>query len=213
MRVGILIFDDVEVLDFAGPFEAFGVAGARPGPAPFTVHTMAVRDQLIRARNGLIVTPTQVGGAEEKPDIFVVPGGCGTRKLVNDRETIEFIRQCSAQAALTLSVCTGALLLARAGILAGKGATTHTGALDELRRIGGADLAIYPSARVVDNGNVMTSAGISAGIDMSLYTIAKLLSMDVASETAKYMEYDWRYRVSDGEHIVMLKGSAAEAQY
>jgi transcriptional regulator GlxA family with amidase domain len=192
-RVAILLFDDVEVLDFAGPFEVFSVAGRRAGrgtPA-FVVATVAARPGPIVARNGLTVVPHFTLAECPPSDVLVVPGGYGSRALLADEELLAWVRRRNAETELTLSVCTGALVLGAAGLLDGLEATTHQGALDELRRWA-PTATVRPEARIVDNGRVILSGGISAGIDMSLHVVARLLGMDLAIETARYMEYDWR---------------------
>ncbi|MEO8028514.1 MAG: DJ-1/PfpI family protein [Bryobacteraceae bacterium] len=189
-RVAIFLFDEVEVLDFAGPFEVFAVTGQRPGPAPFEVVTVAAQEGPVRARNGLIVSPGYTFATLPPPEIIVIPGGYGTRPLVHDEGVIAWIQKMAGGAELTLSVCTGALLLAKAGLLEGKGATTHWGALDLLRELGPAT-RVVENTRFVDSGTVITSAGISAGIDMSLHVVARLLGLEQARETARYMEYRW----------------------
>jgi len=192
-HVQVLIFDDVEVLDFAGPFEVFGVTGLRSGPAPFRVGTVGLSNMPIRARNGLEVRPST--SIEEAPpcDVLVLPGGFGTRREMHNATLLEWIRRQAAGAEAVLSVCTGALLLARAGLLDGLDATTHHVAFDELSQAS-PTANILRGARYVDNGHIITSAGISAGIDASLHLVAKLLGDAVAAETAEYMEYDWSAR-------------------
>ena len=191
-RVAILLFDDVEVLDFAGPFEVFSVAGRRAGrgePA-FVVSTVANRPGPVVARNGLTLVPQFTVADCPPSEIFVVPGGYGSRALLTDVGLLEWVRRRHAEAELTLSVCTGALVLGAAGLLDRLEATTHQGALDELRRWAPTS-TIRPDARIVDNGRVILSGGISAGIDMSLHVVARLLGKEEAIETARYMEYDW----------------------
>jgi len=189
-RVAIFVFDEVEVLDFAGPFEVFAVTGQRPGPSPFDVITVAAKEGTIRARNGLVVTPSFTFETLPAPDILVIPGGYGTRPLVKDTTVIDWIRRMAVNVELVLSVCSGSLLLAKAGLLDGKKATTHFGALDLLRELAPAT-TVLENTRFVDNGSVITSAGISAGIDMSLHVVGRLLGVDQARETARYMEYRW----------------------
>ena len=189
-RVAIFVFDEVEVLDFAGPFEVFAITGQRSGPALFDVATVAAKPGTIRARNGLVVTPSYTFESLPTPYILVIPGGYGTRPLVNDAATIEWIRGLAPKVELLLSVCTGSLLLAKAGLLDGKEATTHFGAIELLRELA-PSTKIIENTRFVDNGNIITSAGISAGIDMSLHVVAKLHGDAVARESARYMEYRW----------------------
>ncbi len=188
--VGILIFDDVEVLDFCGPFEVFSVAGREVAPGAFAVFTIGRSLDRVTARNGLSVNPKTTLDAAPVIDLLLVPGGMGTRPLMHDATLIEWIRQRAAAAELVLSVCTGALLLAKAGVLDGLSATTHHGALDLLRETA-RHTTVRDDARFVDNGRVITSAGIAAGIDMSLHVVGRLLGMETAVATARHMEYPW----------------------
>ena len=189
-NVAILIFDEVEVLDFCGPFEVFSVAGRRSGQEPFNVYTVAQTPGPVNARNKLSVNPAHTLADCPRPDILLVPGGYGTRREMHNEALTGWIRERAEEAELVLSVCTGALLLAKAGLLEGLAATTHHGALDLLREVA-PNTAVLASERVVDNGKVIVSAGISAGIDMSLYAVGRLLGVPAAEETARYMEYDW----------------------
>ena len=191
MQVQVLLFDDVEVLDFAGPFEVFGVTGLRTGPAPFQVRTVALTMAPIRARGGLEIQPASSIDDDGPCDVLVLPGGFGTRREMHNAALLEWIRRRAEHATVVLSICTGALLLARAGLLDGLDATTHHVAFDELAAAG-PTARVLRGKRIVDNGRIVTSAGISAGIDASLHVVAKLLGHDVAAETAAYMEYDWR---------------------
>ena len=190
-NVAILIFDEVEVLDFCGPFEVFSVTGRREDLNPFNVYTVAEKEQAILARNRLSINPGYTIRVCPQPDILIVPGGLGTRKEMHNLVLVDWIRGCSQKAELVLSVCTGALLLAKAGLLEGLGATTHNGAIDLLREVAPNTL-VQADKRIVDNGKIIVSAGISAGIDMALHVVAKLLGKEQAFNTAQYMEYDWR---------------------
>ena len=190
-QVQVLIFDDVEVLDFAGPFEVFGVTGLRTGPAPFNVQTVGLSNAPVRARNGLQVYPALSIGDDRPCDVLVLPGGYGTRREMHNEALLDWIRRRARETEVVLSVCTGALLLARAGLLGGLDATTHHVAFDELAAAS-PTTNVRRGQRIVDNGRIVTSAGISAGIDASLHVVARLLGHDVAAETAAYMEYDWR---------------------
>ena len=131
--VGILIFDDAEVLDVCGPYEVFSVAGRRQGLEPFDVRLLAKEPGPVMARNGFVMTPHGTLREALALDILLVPGGLGTRRAQHDAELIDLIRDRAAAAELVLSVCTGALLLGRAGLLEGLDATTHHSALEELR--------------------------------------------------------------------------------
>ncbi len=189
--VGILIFPDVEVLDFCGPYEVFSVAGNQIAPGAFQVFTIAQTPDVLAARNGLRVQPDYSWQDAPQVDVLIVPGGQGTRPLVHDSATIDWIRRTTASAELVLSVCTGALLLGKAGLLDGISATTHHLSYDLLRSH--APLTqVREGVRLVDNGCVVTSAGVAAGIDMSLHIVGRLLGQATAIQTAKYIEYPWQ---------------------
>jgi transcriptional regulator GlxA family with amidase domain len=192
-NVAILIFDDVEVLDFCGPFEVFSVTGQRDGgEPPFHVYTVATKNGPILARNSLSVNPRYTLESCPQPDILLVPGGYGTRRLVHDETILQWIKTQSERVELLLSVCTGALLLGKAGLLDGLSATTHWAAMDELRAVA-PNTEIRPDERYVDNGKIVLSAGVSAGIDMALYIVSRLLGAAQAAETARHMQYDhWK---------------------
>ena len=193
--VGILIFDDVEVLDFAGPFEVFSrtrlVAGSDSRrtneSAPFEVFTVARTRDVVTAIGGLQVIPHVAWTDAPAIDILVVPGGFGTRALLRDQPTLDWIRAAAAAASQVTSVCTGGLLLAKAGLLAGRRATTHWAALDLLASLD-STIQVERDVRVVSDG-IVTSAGVSAGIDMAFDVVEQLCGKAVADETAHYIEY------------------------
>jgi transcriptional regulator GlxA family with amidase domain len=200
-NLAIYIFDDVEVLDFAGPFEVFSVCGRNSGDVvPFNVYTVAEKPVVI-ARNNFVITPTYQLTNCPKPDIFLIPGGggyssdgspFGSRKEMVNSSLLEWIKEQNKTSELVLSVCTGSLILAKAGLLHGLSAPTHHQAVEKMREIA-PDTKILPEERWVDNGRIILSAGVSAGIDMSLYVISKLLGKTLADETARYMQYDhWK---------------------
>lgn len=186
-NLAILLFDDAEVLDFCGPFEVFSVANRQGEMPAFNVYTVAEKTP-IAARNGLSVNPAYTLDACPKPDVLLVPGGIGTRKELNNELLIEWIKRTADEATLVLSVCTGALLLGKAGLLHGLEVTTHHVAYDLLREIVPTG-TVHEDRRFVDNGRVITSAGIAAGIDMSLHVVERLLGRDIAAATARHMEY------------------------
>jgi len=188
-RTAIVIFDEVEVLDFAGPFEVFSVTGRRRNLEPFEVFTVAERLAPVAARNGLSVNPRYSFANCPPPEILVVPGGFGTRREMKNPMMLEWISRVVPACELVLSVCTGALVLGAAGLLDQRNATTHFMAFDELRAVA-PHASVHEGHRIVDNGNLILSAGVSAGIDMSLHVVARLLGADVARETARYMEYE-----------------------
>ncbi|MBV1759379.1 MAG: DJ-1/PfpI family protein [Dethiosulfatibacter sp.] len=188
-NVGILLFNDVETLDFAGPFEVFSVTGQREGEGNFNVFTIAKEKIPVLAINGLSINPHYAMNDCPQIDILIIPGGFGTRALLNEKYYIDWVLGKSKEASLVLSVCTGSLLLAKAGLLSGLKATTHHECLDLLA-------SLDPSIRIkrerfTDNGNIITAAGIAAGIDMSLYVVGKLVGQAAAEETAKHMEYPY----------------------
>jgi transcriptional regulator GlxA family with amidase domain len=200
-NIAIVLFDRVEVLDFAGPFEVFSVCGAHgEHKGTFNVYTVAERAPVI-ARGGLNVEPDYLLENCPTPDIFLIPGGggytasgvpFGSRKEMHNPVLLEWIKKHNKSAELVLSVCTGSLILAKAGLLDGLSATTHWKAIDQLREVA-PRTTIVDDQRWVDNGRVIASAGVSAGIDMSLHVLEKLLGKAVADETARYMQYDhWR---------------------
>jgi transcriptional regulator GlxA family with amidase domain len=184
------LFDDVEVLDFCGPFEVFTVASRQTDLKAFDVVTVAEKPGPVLTRNGLSVNPYYTLTDCPKPDIVLVPGGWGTRKEMNNLALIDWIRQTANSAELVLSVCTGALLLGKAGLIDGLEVTTHHVGFDLLREIVPTS-TVHENRRYVDTGKVVTSAGIAAGIDMSLHIVERLLGKDVALATAKHMEYPW----------------------
>jgi len=199
-NVGILIFNDVEVLDFAGPFEVFSrtrlVAGAESRrsdeSAPFTVFAVARTAEAVTTIGGMRVLPHYSWDTSPPIEILVVPGGFGTRPLLKDEETLAWVKNTAVHASLVTSVCTGALLLAQNGLLRGRRATTHWAALDLLGTID-PTIDVQRNVRVVSD-MVVTSAGVSAGIDMSFAVVARLCGTDVARETAHYIEYVPQYQ-------------------
>ena len=197
--VGILIFDDVEVLDFCGPFEVFSVA--RPVGEHsdefklFNVLTIAEQDKIITCRGGLLVKPHATIDNHPSLDILVIPGGQGTRREQHNQRLLNWIVQQDQHTNLTTSVCTGAFLLAERGLLDHRQATTHWNSIEWMSSTYPA-IDMVADARVVDQGHIITSAGISAGIDMSLHVVSRLYGIDVAQWTARLMEYDWSQHVS-----------------
>lgn len=201
MTVGILIFDDVEVLDFCGPFEVFSVA-RRPGsgsgaeaPVLFHVVTIAETDAIVRCVGGLLVQPNHTIADHPPLDILVVPGGRGTRRERTNDVLLGWISEQHRTTQLTTSVCTGAFLLAATGLLDGLRATTHWASINWLRENHPA-IDVRDDERVVDEGSIVTSAGISAGLDMALSLVARLYGDPIATATARQMEYDWQPPVS-----------------
>ena len=196
LKTAVLIFPDVEVLDFAGPFEV--LASARvPGsterserPRAFDVFTVAKESAPVTCRGGLIVQPNRTFADCPVVDLVVVPGGYGVLPAMEDAETLRWVREASTGAKITASVCTGAFLLASAGLLDGQPATTHWVEIGEMRRRF-PKVTVHDDYRVVESGRVITSAGVSAGLDMSLHLIGRLFGREAARETARSIEYRW----------------------
>ena len=197
----ITLFDDVDTLDFCGPLEVFSITGQRAtGPVPFIVTTVAERRQPpITTRSGLSVIPYYTYKNALQADILMIPGGQGSRHERLTRRRLSLSSSRPPKAELIVSVCTGALLLGAAGLLDGLRATTHHTALDELAEIA-PDCTVVRDQRFVDNGRIITSAGITAGIDTSLYVVQRLLGAATARETAHHMEYPWLPEVKPELH-------------
>lgn len=196
VTVGILLFPQVEVLDFAGPYEVFSVAsrvavsrGLSHHP-PFRVITIASAPGLVEARHGLKVLPDHSFDDAPDIDILIIPGGIVSQPI-NDEATLAWVGNTAAAAALTASVCTGAFLLARLGLLDGRTATTHWEDIAELRSQY-PELTVVENVPFIDHGTVATSGGISAGIGLSLHLVQRIAGNDLAMLTARQMEYDWR---------------------
>ncbi|AAP09805.1 DJ-1/PfpI family protein [Bacillus cereus] len=187
--VGIFLFNEVEVLDFAGPFEVFSVTEVNE-EKPFTVYTGSENGEMITARNGLKVQPDY--SIENLPpvDILIIPGGLGAREYeIKNEIVIKWIRQQMKEVKLMTSVCTGALLLAKAGLLEGLKATTHWASIEKFKNEF-QNVEVIENVKFVDEGHIITSAGISAGINMVFHIVKNLLGVHVAEDTAKRMEYD-----------------------
>ena len=187
--VAIALFDDVEILDFCGPYEVFSVANRYRDESAFNVYTVAETDR-VNARNGLSVVVDFLLDSAPRCDVVLVPGGVGTRAVLKNETYLNWIKRSCDDAELILSVCTGSLLLGRLGLLEGLRATTHHSAFQLLREIA-PSTEICEHERYVDNGRVITSGGIAAGIDMSLYVVSRLLGKSAAIATARHMEYPW----------------------
>jgi transcriptional regulator GlxA family with amidase domain len=211
LNVGIMIFDGVEVLDFAGPFEVFSRTRLTPGSesrrseesAPFNVFTVARSLSPVTATGGLKVLPHHDFAGAPRIDLLLVPGGFGTRALIDNAEALDWIRNVAARARQVTSVCTGSLLLAKAGLLKGHRATTHWGALDLLDSLH-AGVTVEREARVVDDG-IISSAGVASGIDMAFYVVETLFGRQVADETAHFIEY----RRAGSESVSVSPGARA----
>ncbi len=184
--IGILLFDDVEELDFAGPWEV--LTTLRYHDESLRVVTIAEREGPVRCAKGLRVLPDHSFADAPPLDVVLVPGGQGTRREVENPVLIEWLRKTGANCEWVTSVCTGALLLHEAGFARGKRVTTHFGFVEKLRKRG--DVTVLEGVRYVRDGNLVTSAGVSAGIDMALWLAGQLYTPETARQVQKYVEYD-----------------------
>ena len=189
-NVAIFIFDDVEVLDFAGPFEVFNVTGEVNNLVPFNTYTVALTEEPIKARGKLGINPQYSIDSCPTPDIILLPGGDGRRRLMKDERILSWIARHVDNLEKLLSVCTGAFYIAHSGLLNGLSATTHHGAFSEFKATF-PDIELIEDKRYVENGKIITAGGISAGIDMSLYVVAQLLGEEKLALTLEEMEWQW----------------------
>jgi transcriptional regulator GlxA family with amidase domain len=192
-KVGIPVFPEVEVLDFCGPFEVFSVTRLDENrrleePSPYEVILVAEKKEPVVATGGLKVIPDHMLDDCPPLDMLVVPGGWGTRREMNNDRLIAWLSDKARQVTMLTSVCTGSLLLGKSGLLDSKRATTHWRVLEEMRKLFPA-VKVIGDEHVVDEGNLITSAGISAGIDMAVRVVARHHGEAVARATARFMEY------------------------
>lgn len=194
-RVGIVLFENIEVLDFCGPFEVFSATRLneekrREDPSPFEVMLIAEKNDPVITTGGMTVIPDLTFENCPKLDILVVPGGWGTRKELKNPVMLNWLRIRASEVETLTSVCTGSMLLGFAGLLDGCRATTHWRSLDWMRESFPAVTVEYDE-HVVEDGRILTSAGISAGIDMALKVVARYYGEAVARATAMHMEYPY----------------------
>jgi len=190
--VAILVFPDVEVLDFAGPFEVFSVADERNGYRLFDVSIVAASAEPIRAKNGLCVLPDRAIGDEgPDPQVLIIPGGDGSKQAMEEERLVAWVRRAAAQAEVTMTVCTGTRIAGAAGLLDGREYTTHHEAAPGIA-------ALFPAAtqrpdrRVIDTGSFVSTGGISAGLDGAFHLLGRLAGEGVVRDAAGYMEYEPR---------------------
>jgi transcriptional regulator GlxA family with amidase domain len=187
ITLGILLFDDLEELDAIGPWEVFTSAAALRGDA--RVITLAERDGLVRCAKGLRIQPDHRLADAPELDVLLVPGGQGTRREVDNPALIGWLRGAASRARWVTSVCTGALLLCEAGVCAGRRVTTHWAFIETLRKRY-PDTEVLSHRRYVRDGQLVTAAGISAGIDMALWLVGQVWDVETARQTQRAMEYD-----------------------
>jgi transcriptional regulator GlxA family with amidase domain len=192
LKVGILVFNEVEVLDFAGPFEVFSISEAVEDKSKlFNAFLVAEKNEALRARNGLQILPSYTFENCPDLDLLVVPGGYGAEQIeIKNARLLKWLREMRAKTKLLASICTGAFLLAEAGVISDQQVTTHWLDIERLRKEY-PSLDVIENVKYVDQGNVFTSAGISAGIELSLYLVSRFFDEKTALRTAKRMDYDW----------------------
>ena len=190
MRIAIALFEDAEELDFAGPWEVLSYWAREVAQAAVEVFTVADSPAPIRAAKGLRVLPDRTWDDSGQIDVLIVPGGIGTRRLLGaDEPLLGRLRTLADAGTLMTSVCTGSLVYAAAGLLRGRPATTHWQALDLLGSLD-PTIELRPDDRYVDDGDVITAAGVSAGIDMALHLVIRLDGPDAARAVKREIQYD-----------------------
>ncbi len=191
-NVGILLFNDIELMDFAGPCEVFSVTSELNEYGLFKVFTVTWDGNPVKTVNGLKVIPDFSFENHPPVDILVIPGGVGTKTEMDRDSVLSWTKMNYENSKITMSVCSGARILGKLGLLDNAKSTTHHEVMEHLLQIAPTTM-IETDKRFVDNGKIMTSGGISAGIDLSLYVVGKLFGKDIADKTAVYMEYgDWK---------------------
>lgn len=192
--IGLLLFDGVEELDFAGPWEVFGAWSADFPQDKYKPVSISLASRQVRCAQGLDVVAQHTYEAAPPIDVLLVPGGKGWRTLVDQPESIAKIQQLTERVELVASVCTGALLLAKAGFLENRRATTHWSALDTLTELD-PTIIVDRNSRYVDGGNYVTSSGVSAGVDMALYVVSKLSGPSRANDVAHALQYTHQWQL------------------
>ncbi|MDX6300644.1 MAG: hypothetical protein QOF53_1858 [Nocardioidaceae bacterium] len=188
-HIGLLLFNDVEELDAVGPWEVLAYWTRHHPEDGWSISCLSRDGAPVMAAKGLTLTAHHSMRTMPHLDVLIHPGGQGTRALMRDPQHLAWVRGQAATTSLMTSVCTGALVYAAAGLLAGRPATTHWESLDLLHDLD-PSIDVNPDARYVDDGNVITSAGVSAGIDMALHLVARLANVDRAREVRRAIQYD-----------------------
>lgn len=186
LRVAVLVFNRIQLLDFTGPIDVFANQAGH-----FDVYTVGPTKEAVTATGGVRVVPNHSLADAPEPDVLVVPGG-DVREVVKDPKVVDWVRRRAAKAQHVLSVCTGAFILEKAGLLDGLETTTYHSALGALREASGGRFKVHSDRRWVDNGKVVLSAGISSGIDAAFHVVAKILGEGEARRTALNLEYNWQ---------------------
>ena len=188
-QIEIVLFEGVEELDFAGPWEVLAAWATQYPDDGVSVFTVADSTDLVQCAKGLRVAPDHTWDTAPAPDVLIVPGGSGVNAKLEDEAFLDRLRADADRGTLVTSVCTGALALAKAGLLRNRPATTWWGRLDRLAELE-PTVEVRPDDRFVDSGEIITAAGVSAGIDMALHLVARLHSVERVSEVRRYIQYD-----------------------
>ena len=188
-QIGIFVFDEVEELDAIGPWEVLSCWTTQFPQDGWQAFVFAAEAKPVTCAKGLVITPHHSMSAMPALDVLVHPGGHGTRPLLANEEYLTWIRGQREIVPLLTSVCTGSLVYAGAGLLAGRPATTHWGAFELLKELD-PTIDVQPDARFVDDGDIITAAGVSAGIDMALHLVSRLASVERAREVRRSIQYD-----------------------
>ncbi len=187
-RIGIVLFDGAEELDYAGPWEVFTSAAYLRPELPIDVRTFSHDGKPIRSVNGLRVHPDGALTDAPRLDVLLVPGGDGRKREMHDERMLAWLRARGAEAKWVTSVCTGVFLLHAAGLCTGRRVTTHWSTIEELRARG--NVTVLDDVRYVRDGNIVTSAGVSAGIDMALWLVGQLWDPAFARQVQRYIQYE-----------------------
>jgi transcriptional regulator GlxA family with amidase domain len=188
-HIGVLLFDDVEELDAVGPWDVLSYWTQHYPQDGYDVSCVSVDGRSVRAAKGLVLGAHHSFDDAPPLEVLLHPGGIGTRRLLRDQTHVEWVVQQRAAVPLLTSVCSGSLVYAAAGLLRDRAATTHWAAVPELAALD-PSTRIDPDARWVDDGDVITSAGVSAGIDMALYLVDRLAGPERARDVQRYIQYD-----------------------
>jgi len=189
-NTAILVFKDVEVLDFTGPYEVFSTANTEYGEKIFNVYTIAEKDTEIKSANGLKIIPDYTLTNSPPPDILIIPGGNGRKIEMNNPVLLDWIKEKFSSIEFLLSVCTGSFILGKTGLLNGAKAATHHYSYEEFEKTF-PDIELVKNVKFVDNGKIITAAGVSSGINMSLHMISKLFGEELKRKTAMHIEFDF----------------------
>lgn len=188
-HIGILLFDGMEELDAIGPWEVLASWTQQFPEDGYDVSLFSRHGSRVRCAKGLVLHPPLSYADAPTWDVLIYPGGRGTRAHLKDEDQLKWVRHQREAMPLLISVCTGSLVYAAAGLLAGRPATTHWGSLDTLRELD-PSIEIRPDERYVDDGEIVTAAGVSAGIDMALHMVRRLAGADRTREVRRNIQYD-----------------------